>query len=392
MNSFKRVKAAINFTGPDRIPRFKSLFDDIMPITLFPSKSWHPGYTEYEKDCFPFYNPELFRFMHRWNRPEWAKVEAFKRYKWLKLPHLAVNEHGTKYELSGKGDTLGHPVNIGPIDDYTKIDWYKKTYCPDYSDDSRVRFRRSYKFYTSLMKKYRLGILSSYGPFQIAQEIRGFQNFITDPYKHPEELKDLIDYLKPFFIAQIKKIKDAYDVHGIFLYDDLATQDRPFFRPKFFKKFFEDIYRTFCDTAHDLGCEFFLHTCGNNIKILPDLIEWGVDGFEFDSPRMNDYSELRKFRGKTVFWGCVNIQTIYVNGTPEECKREVWHMMNNMGTKDGGFIAYFYPQPSHILAPRTNIKAFSAGLRKYGVYDKIPTSWWNEPTPEEWSGVPPLPI
>jgi hypothetical protein len=94
-----------------------------------------------------------------------------------------------------------------------------------------------------------------------------------------------------------------------------------------------------------------------------------------------------------MFWGCVNIQSIYTNGTPEECEREVWHMVRNLGTKHGGFGAYFYPTPTDLKAPKKNIKAFQKGLKKYGTYADIPNEWWKAPVPKEWDDnvVPPLP-
>ena len=122
-------------------------------------------------------------------------------------------------------------------------------------------------------------------------------------------------------------------------------------------------------------------------------MDWGLDAIEFDSPRMSGYNDLKEYRGKIMFWGCVNIQSIYTHGTPEEVEREVWHMIRNLGTKDGGFGAYFYPQPKVIRVSRKNIKAFGKGLEKYGTYSNIPSKWWNYPTVDLWndSKVPPLP-
>jgi hypothetical protein len=94
-----------------------------------------------------------------------------------------------------------------------------------------------------------------------------------------------------------------------------------------------------------------------------------------------------------MMWGCVNIQSLYPNGTSDEVEREVWHMVRNLGTKDGGFGAYFYPQPKDIRVSTRNIKAFRRGLRKYSVYSEISAKWWDHPVPEVWkdSEVPPLP-
>ena len=108
---------------------------------------------------------------------------------------------------------------------------------------------------------------------------------------------------------------------------------------------------------------------------------------------MNGYEDLKPYRGKIMFWGCVNIQSIYPNGTPEEVEREVWHMIRNLGTRHGGFGAYFYPQSRTIRVPRKNIKAFERGLEKYGVYSQIPEHWWDYPVETKWDyhTVPPLP-
>jgi hypothetical protein len=123
------------------------------------------------------------------------------------------------------------------------------------------------------------------------------------------------------------------------------------------------------------------------------LIEWGLDAIELDSPRMSGYVDLRPYRGKIMFWGCVNIQSIYTLGTPEEVEREVWHMVRNLGTENGGFGAYLYPQPKDIRTKRANIRAFKKGVKKYGVYSEIPAHWWDYPITDLWedSVVPPLP-
>ncbi|MFX1337183.1 MAG: hypothetical protein ACFFDK_01095, partial [Promethearchaeota archaeon] len=85
--------------------------------------------------------------------------------------------------------------------------------------------------------------------------------------------------------------------------------------------------------------------------------------------------------------------TIYPHGTPEECEREVWHMVRNLGTPQGGYGAYIYPQPYDIQVPKENIQAFKKGLRKYGKYSEIPSHWWSYPVPNEWNDkvVPPVP-
>ena len=65
-------------------------------------------------------------------------------------------------------------------------------------------------------------------------------------------------------------------------------------------------------------------------------------------------------------------------------------MIRNMGTPAGGFGAYLYPQTYHIGVPWANVRAFQRGVKKYGIYSKIPARWWTAPLPEAWDRLPPL--
>jgi hypothetical protein len=188
-------------------------------------------------------------------------------------------------------------------------------------------------------------------------------------------------------------VKYGAKPHGFMFFDDLGEQGGPFFSPKIFQKFYEEVYQPIFDTAHELGCEFHMHSCGKIDKLIPHLLEWGLDAIEVDSPRMIGYHDLKALRGKIMFWACVNSQTLYPNGTPEDCEREVWHMIRNLGTPEGGYGAYFYPDPDSLHTPKENIKAFKRGVRKYGNYAKIPPHWWTSPPPQEWEDdkAPPLP-
>jgi hypothetical protein len=43
-------------------------------------------------------------------------------------------------------------------------------------------------------------------------------------------------------------------------------------------------------------------------------------------------------------------------------------MGNCLGTPEGGYGAYLYPQKHHIGLPKENEKAFVRGLKEYGSY------------------------
>ena len=66
MNSIERVKAAIHFENPDKVPVF-DFPGDIAVLPLTPSKDWQPGWAEDEKGLFPHAS-----FGYKWKEPDWV--------------------------------------------------------------------------------------------------------------------------------------------------------------------------------------------------------------------------------------------------------------------------------------------------------------------------------
>ena len=50
MNSIERVKAAIHFKGPDKVPimNFGMPNSDVFPLITMPSNDWNPGHTRFK--------------------------------------------------------------------------------------------------------------------------------------------------------------------------------------------------------------------------------------------------------------------------------------------------------------------------------------------------------
>jgi hypothetical protein len=391
MNSEKLVKAALHFDSPERVPIFDGVRGDICPLLVMPSREWQPGWAEGEEGLFPH-----VRQAFKWNKPEWAKKNLlYEGEKWRNLPHEEIDEFGCIWTKRGCDDNMGHPGRP-PISKWDVYDDFILKYNPDPMDESRYEFAMELKKSFG-ENKYRMGHIADFGPFQRASTIRGFTRFLIDHKKHPEEVKKALERETNWHIGAMKAcFKYGLNPHGFWIVDDLGEQTGPFFSPKTFEQFYKSVYKTLCDEAHQMGAEVHLHCCGKIDKLLPSLIEWGLDSIELDSPRMSGYPDLAPYKGQIMFWGCVNIQSIYTHGTPEEVEREVWHMVRNLGIKTGGFGAYFYPTPTDIKANMENIKAFKKGLKKYGTYHDIPADWWNSPIPSCWNDgihdiVPPLP-
>jgi len=388
MKPIERVKAAIYFNKPDKVPIFNLVSGDVFPIPIIHSKKWNPGWNEGEKGLFPH-----LRGVYNWERPDWAKNNPeYEGNNWRSIPHEEIDEWGCIWNMKGNDNNMGHPGRARLLE-WNNYDNYISKYTPNAEDKSR------YEVAIDLKKKinndlYFMLLFPTFGPSQVVAAMRGFNNYLIDHKKHPKELQRALEVVAEYHV-KIMKNSMKYNIkpHGVWLVDDLGEQTGPFFSPKTFKNYYKSSYKYIIDEAHALGLEVHLHCCGKIDPLLSVFVDWGLDAIELDSPRMSGYADLKPYRGKIMFWGCVNIQSIYTQGSPEEVEREVWHMIRNLGNKEGGFGAYFYPQPRDIRAPRSNIKAFERGLKKYGDYSHIPPHWWEFPVNETWKDhiVPELP-
>jgi len=369
MNSLERVRAAMRFQRPDRVPVWKAGLGDVLPLPMFPPASWQPGHLPGESGLFPYVGDDHYiRWrLWRWRRPEWARAPQFRDF--LTLPREEVDEWGGIWKREGQDRSLGHPGRAR-FTDWNDLDSHLARYNPDPDDISRYRVPLFYSRWVG-RRRYRMALLFGQGPFTVASILRGFENFMMDHALHPAELQRLLAFLTGKYAAGMRAWrKFGADPHGFVLYDDLADQTRPFLSPRMFREFYEPVFRALAEQAHALGCDLHLHTCGKIDTLIPTLMEWGIDALELDSPRMTGYEALAPFRGRIMMWGCVDIQTIYTCGTPEEVEAEVERMVNGLGTPEGGYGAYFYPQKRHIGLPQENEKAFQRGLEKYGTYQK----------------------
>ena len=257
MNSLERVKAAIQFKNPDRIPTFNLISGDIYPLLIGHSVNWKPGWNEGEEGLFPHIS-----FNFNWDRPEWARSNPdYEGDKWKAIPHEEIDEWGCIWNMRGNDDNMGHPGRPS-LPDWNDYPNYISKYTPNADDDSRYSIAKNMKEKLE-EEKYLMLIIPTFGPSQVVSEMRGFHNYLIDHQKHPKELVRALELVAEYHIDLIKNsIKRGLNPHGIWLVDDLGEQTGPFFSPRTFRKYYESSYKWIIDDAHDMGIDVHLHCCG----------------------------------------------------------------------------------------------------------------------------------
>ncbi|MDD7739601.1 MAG: uroporphyrinogen decarboxylase family protein [Lachnospiraceae bacterium] len=172
--------------------------------------------------------------------------------------------------------------------------------------------------------------------FERLWSLRGMENALTDFYLYPEAIHRFFSKLTDFYMRGMERAKEKWDVDGFFVSDDIGIQTAPFFSLEIFREFFKPYYKKLFDKAHELGCHFWLHTCGNIELFLPDFIEIGLDVIHpIQRNTMDERKIAEKYGSQICIWCGIDVQYLFAFGTPEEVRTEVRYLMENYHRPEG---------------------------------------------------------
>ena len=110
--------------------------------------------------------------------------------------------------------------------------------------------------------------------------------------------------------------------HGMMLSPDLW---REFLKPRMVKLISEF-------KAKNPNIKIAYHSCGDIRKIIPELIEIGLDVLNPIQPLAMNPAEIKQLYGdKLCFWGSVDVQETFPNGTEEDIRNEFKERIKTIG-------------------------------------------------------------
>jgi uroporphyrinogen decarboxylase len=204
--------------------------------------------------------------------------------------------------------------------------------------------------------------------FEPAWYLRGLDNMLVDMVLNPafaECLFERIAAMKCHMAAQFARSGCDLLMTG----DDVSTQLDMMMDPDLWRKFLKPRLAAVIKTAKDIKPDIlvYYHGDGNITKIIPDLIEIGVDILNPVQPECMDPVAIKNMYGNELsFWGTMGTQTTMPFGTVDQVIETVKKMINHVG-KGGGLVL----APTHMLEPEVpleNIQAFIRAVKEYGRY------------------------
>jgi hypothetical protein len=190
--------------------------------------------------------------------------------------------------------------------------------------------------------------------FSMARKLRRLEQYLMDLLLERDKVRILHDRIDEQIEVQMKRLREA-GADCIMFAEDWGTQTRTLVSPKLWREEFKPRFTALCSYAHSLDLKVFMHSCGKITVIVPDLIEAGVDLFQFDQPRIHGIDTLREMQGlrKVTYWCPVDIQTTLQTKDETLIRQEASELLGKLWQGRGGFIAGFYKDEASIgLEPK----------------------------------------
>jgi len=194
-------------------------------------------------------------------------------------------------------------------------------------------------------------------PFLVYKELRGDAQAMIDLIENPEMVEYCLGKLFDLAYTNTLRIYEAIPGRVDFSYvaEDMGGQSELMIAPRHLRRFLFPGMKRMIELAHSAGAYVFHHNDGNITRILPELVELGIDVLNpiqwragAAAASMDRVVLKQRYGERLVFHGAMDNQYTLPFGTVEEVRREVCENLGILG-KGGGYIL----APCHNIQPLT---------------------------------------
>ncbi len=271
---------------------------------------------------------------------------------------LAIGDHVSRYSLRGKWEQvrpgfvrddfgvvwnrtvdldIGVPEPILTSHDLGQIEWPAPA--------SHGRLEGAPSFLRQCQDAGRFATLGvSLSLFERAWALRGMDQLLMDLLEEPAFVDRLLDRILEHQLSLMQALAHLpWD--GVWIGDDWGQQHGLIMGKSLWKRFILPRARQMYDFAHRKGWIVIIHSCGDIVELLPDLIDAGVQVLNPFQPEVMDLLAIKRTYGKDLtFLGGMSVQRTLPFGTPQEVRDEARRLLEQIG--DGGGFVF---APSHTL-------------------------------------------
>ena len=137
----------------------------------------------------------------------------------------------------------------------------------------------------------------------------GTENTLIAMMEEPELVEDMFDTYLSRCETLFSRVWDAgYRFDEIFWYDDMGYKGTTFFSPNMYRSMLQPYHKRAVDWAHNRGIYAQLHSCGDVMTLLPDIVATGVDALNPLEVKagMDAFKIKKEYGDRLVLHGGIN--------------------------------------------------------------------------------------
>lgn len=283
-------------------------------------------------------------------------------------PLLAENTDvfGCRYRDVDYGSGV-YPEVVGhPLADFTSLDAIAAGYSwpdPDWWDYSGIPEQVK-------GREDRLVRGGGSEPFLTYKDLRGQERAMMDLIEHPEIVEYCLGRLFDLAYQNTLRISEAIPgrLDLIYVAEDMGAQKDLMFSVKHIRRFLLPGMKRMIELGHQIGAHVFHHNDGNILRILPDMVELGIDvlnPIQWRADGMDRQFLKQAYGARLVFHGAMDNQYTLPFGTVDEVRQEVRDNLRIFG-KSG-----------YVLAPCHNIQPITPVENVIAMYETGYAEGWN---------------
>ena len=312
MTSRERVYAALNFAGPDRLPRDLWGFRQVEPF--------RPADLALVRTRFPV----------DFARPPSVLGPSRRASGGAGEPGSYVDDWGSMWTNAQRG--VAGEVTRPILSDWGALGAFEPP--KEMLEHPAIE---QVNAFCAASNSFCLGEVGP-GPFERLQFPRGTQNLYLDLGTEIDRVRGLLARVHAFYRRHYELWAQT-DVDGVAMGDDWGSQTSTLVSPELWRRVFRPLYEEYFALVHRAGKKVFFHSDGYIRPIIPDLTELGVDALNSQLFCMNIEELGRSFQGRVTFWGEIDRQRVLPFGTEAEVRAAVRHVKRALSDPRGGLIA-----------------------------------------------------
>lgn len=204
-------------------------------------------------------------------------------------------------------------------------------------DRRRINFEAYREAKRYCREKNRFFMWSGVNVFELMHPVCGHEHMLVGMALDPEWVMDMVHTYANLTVA-LQEILFAEEGRpdGIFYYEDMGFKGRPFMSPAMYDEIIKPGHKITIDYNKSLGLPVTMHSCGMVEKLLPGMIDAGIDCLQVIEVKagMDLIKLYREYGDHLSFFGGIDVRELYSNDfdrVDKELESKIPVVMQNYG-------------------------------------------------------------